>query len=393
MGKLTPDINKQVQDGRGGIMSVDPDGFLTKFPRVASTCTITIGGTITNADVLHVEFQYINGTKKRLDITVAGADTTSTLAAKLANAINADADLKAAGVKASVAAAVVTVSHDGPISLNSTLQSWARTGGVTVQVGGTATASDRLYVRVTNSKLTGSPLSVFSTVAGGESASTRATALRDAINANAALAALGIIATVSTDTVTIATPATLGGETTFAAWPWAAVMQTATIAGTITTSEVVSVTITGAGISGGAATASYTIQGGDTTATHVATGLAAAINAKSEFVAAGITATPAAAVVSIAVPAAVGPVTFTRGQGANTTNTLGGGPTSTTTKGAEPTETAVETAMSGGSGPVIPTRAFKFMYGSSLLSFQKGEPRIVTTDLLKALLSASSPIT
>ncbi len=77
----------------------------------ANQVTATIGGTVTAADTVGIAFTgpLISG-GKTVSYTVVGGDSTTTIAASVAAAINADATLVALGVSATSASAVVTIS-------------------------------------------------------------------------------------------------------------------------------------------------------------------------------------------------------------------------------------------------------------------------------------------
>lgn len=96
----------------GGTLSLQLVG--TNDPQVAAVnrYTITVGGTITNNDTLSVTVKNPNlaGGTEQVTITAVTADTTTTLAAKLAAAIVADANLAALGIGATSTAAVVTLT-------------------------------------------------------------------------------------------------------------------------------------------------------------------------------------------------------------------------------------------------------------------------------------------
>ncbi len=86
---------------------------------------------------------------------------------------------------------------------------------------------------------------------------------------------------------------------------------TATIGGTITSGDIVSLTFANSTISGLPATASYTVQGSDTTSA-IAVGMAASINASNVLANVGLTATSSGAVITITQP----------GSAANSTTTV-----------------------------------------------------------------------
>jgi biotin carboxyl carrier protein len=78
----------------------------------SSAPTVTVGGSVTAGDTLGLTFTGANLTGSPLtvsDVAVA-SDTTGTLAAGLAGAVNANAVLQAAGIKATSAGSVVSLS-------------------------------------------------------------------------------------------------------------------------------------------------------------------------------------------------------------------------------------------------------------------------------------------
>jgi phage tail sheath gpL-like len=79
----------------------------------ANLYTVTVGGTVTSTDVLTLTFanpNIVNGTEA-VAYTAQGGDTTTTIAAALAAAINADTILNGLGITATSAVAVVTVTY------------------------------------------------------------------------------------------------------------------------------------------------------------------------------------------------------------------------------------------------------------------------------------------
>lgn len=85
---------------------------------------------------------------------------------------------------------------------------------------------------------------------------------------------------------------------------------TATIGGSVTTGDVVTLKILSGNIHAGSESVSYTTVGGDTTTT-IATALAAAINADTVLNSIGVQATSAAAVITITFPSAVSNINAT----------------------------------------------------------------------------------
>ncbi len=94
----------------------------------------------------------------------------------------------------------------------------------------------------------------------------------------------------------------------------------ATVSGTPTTGDIVSVTVSSDGLPGGQETVSYTVAGGNTT-TDIATGIKNAINASSNLAAIGVTAISSAAVVTLATAGTT--YTSSTSGGATETLTLG----------------------------------------------------------------------
>ena len=177
----------------------------------------------------------------------------------------------------------------------------------------------------------------------GDTTTTIATKLATAINGNAALAAIGVTATSSTNTLRIQTysynnttftESVSGSETitltAFQGTPiyiannanWTSVVKpalttagytstelaaiaksvssyaTATITGSVAIGDVLKITVTDSALTTNPTTVSYTTISGDTT-TSIATKLATAINANSVLSAAGITATSSTNVLTL----------------------------------------------------------------------------------------------
>lgn len=73
----------------------------------------------------------------------------------------------------------------------------------TVVIGGSKTTADEITLIFTNSAISGSPVDIAYTVLVGDTLTTIATALKNAINSNIALMAAGISATASSETITV----------------------------------------------------------------------------------------------------------------------------------------------------------------------------------------------
>lgn len=376
------------------IVVQSPAEILEAHPRADASATITIGGSFTQDDTIKIRFAagILPNGEVLLSVTVASGDTAAVVASKAVAAINGNATLRDLGIVASSAAGVVTVKWPGPIAQASgvALEAWSDTPSTTIAVGGTATAGERIYAKFVNADLPGGAKAVYYEVQGGQTTTQMATGLKNAINADTDLAAEGITATSSGGTITVA----VGSEsptTIVSGWAYKAT-RTATVGGTVTASETVSITFTNANLPGGDTTVQYTVQGGDNEQA-VAAGLEAAIDGNSELQAAGITASSAAGVVTISIPATLhNTLTLSKQDGANTTLTLDAAPTETVTVSGNPTETATVGAFTGGSGPIIPIDTFSYVFGNALVEFRAGHPVLVPADLLAAMLADGLPI-
>lgn len=96
--------------------------------------TATLSGSIAASDVLNIIFtsSSLTGSPITVSVTASGIDTLTTLAAKFATAINANTVLKAAGVYATSAVAVVNIYSAAAISPAITYTSSVSPGSETV---------------------------------------------------------------------------------------------------------------------------------------------------------------------------------------------------------------------------------------------------------------------
>ena len=331
--------------------------------------------------------------------TVAG-DTTSTIATALVALINTSAALANAGITASAVGAVVSIFTAGADYIP-LITSWVN-GQWGVTFAGSTIAGDYVNVAITNAALPGGVHNVQYQVLAADTTLTKlAASVKNAINADATLAALAITATSSGAKATIAAPGAIGTLTTAANTNG---VETATISGTPTASETPSITITDAGLPGGAQTLTYTVQLADTNAS-IAAGFAALVAANAGCIASGITASAVGAVCSIA-SASPNQTTYSDTDSAHTTITLAGGPSETATAAGAATETATEanhtlgsevltvtSPMAGGSGPIIPTFNFQFNTGDGfMMDFWQNKPYLVDFLTLQKLVTQGMPI-
>lgn len=152
----------------GSMSTLSLQLYGTNDPLIAgdNAYTITIGGTITNGDTLTATFANASLPigSEAVTIPVVTADTTTTLATKLAAAINADANLLALGFSATSAAAVVTVSFPsfapGSGAAGNGVQANANLTQITISTTGSSTETGTVATTTTGTAL-GSAIAAF----------------------------------------------------------------------------------------------------------------------------------------------------------------------------------------------------------------------------------------
>lgn len=141
--QLTPAMDFPSSSGAGTLDVLAPSRYLTSYPRVDATVTLTIGGTITNLDTVAITFTntiipvigaQVGGLYKTAAYTVVTADTTTTVADAIESLVNLDPNLSALGIYATKAgtsnASRVVLRQSGPIG-NSTTVTATVTGAAT----------------------------------------------------------------------------------------------------------------------------------------------------------------------------------------------------------------------------------------------------------------------
>lgn len=301
----------------------------------------------------------------------------------------------------------------------------------TVTVGGTAKAGDVLNVTFTNAGIEDSPLTITYTLQSGDTLTTAATGLKNAINASVELAAANITATSASAVVTISAPTTLGsvtygqsvggtsptttltlgvGSTNQPATQTHKVVlyntdtngETATLTGTVTPGDVISLTITNSGgISGSPVTVSHTALVGDTL-TAIATSLAARINSNAALSSAGVTATAAGAVVTIDYWKSLGTVGFSSAVTGAQTETVTLGAVAGNVKNSPIVPSTLSMTINGsggtvtddGKGNLIFTPATSGISGtawSGTINYNTGEMSITVTNVTVASTATLVP--
>ncbi len=130
---LMPAFSLPVADGRGGLGYQTPNNALasSSMARAAASATATVGGTAAAGDVVSVTidnpvFERFGGAQT-ISVTV-GTDTLEQVAEALASGINDNPVCRGFGIRADVAADVVTIKHPGPVGNFTTL---SRVNGAT----------------------------------------------------------------------------------------------------------------------------------------------------------------------------------------------------------------------------------------------------------------------
>jgi len=385
------------------------------------TSTVTRGritGAITAGNVLTVTVtdQALTSGSKAINYTVVGGDTLSTIATKMAAAIAADADMINIGVTASANAAVLSIKSASP---NVTSYSASTSGGATASItlnatdnfvenaviAGTKKTGDILTITFKDPALSGGSKNVNYTVLAADTLTTIATALRNAINADTALQAIGVTATSTGTTITIRS--TSQNATTYAQSVSTGSTETISlsvnqngpvrigIGGSKTTGDAVSLVTYDAALSGGTRTTTYTVLAGDTLST-IASGLAAAINADTNLQGIGVSAAASGTVVTVQSNS-TNPTTYRGTTSTTATETiLIGLPTNgaqvlviggTKTTGDTLTVTVFDPQLSGGSKAVN----YVVQAGDTLASIATNMASAITADTdLQAIAVAAT---
>jgi hypothetical protein len=300
----------------GSSVAGTPTETLTLGTNVNGNITATVGGTITPGDVLSIvvsDIRFNNGPVTN-SYKVKTGDTTTTIAAGLSNAILANLGTVSTSLYPNFpyyptyAGNVVTInpfqnyanviyskSVTG-VPTETVTYSANFNGNTTATVGGTVTAGDVTSLTVYSAGLTGGSKTVSYTAAGGNTLTSIATGLRNAINADTSLAAIGVTATSSAAVVTIATAGTTyttstsGGATvTLTQGTNANGNSTVAVGGRVTAGNTATITTFNPTLPGGQQAVTFNIGASDTLVS-IAAGLASAINGNANLQTLGVTA-------------------------------------------------------------------------------------------------------
>jgi RHS repeat-associated protein len=191
----------------------------------------------------------------------------------------------------------------------------------TATITGTATPGNIVGIRVTDA-LFGPPETVQYTVQTGDTLSSIAAGLAAKINADVYISTFGISAAAASNVITFTSwslnstayaSAPVGSPTatiTIAAGPNPA--ETATLGGSVTAGNVLTITVFDSGLSGGQQSVNYTVQAGDTLST-IAQELAMAINANTQLQSISVSA------VWTGTNGVIGPIVSIKSDSPNTT--------------------------------------------------------------------------
>lgn len=280
-----------------------------------------IGGTVTANDIVTITVADpgLTGGSQAVNYTVQAGDTLAIIASSLAANITADASLQSLGVDASSNGAVINIKST---SRDVTTYSQSTSGGATatvtlgetgnfvesVVIAGSKTTGDVLTIDVYDSALSGGSQSVSYTVLAGDTLTTIATGLKNAINNDTNLSNLGVSATsagtvisirsTSVNATTYSQSKSSGATITIALSVNQNSDKTIVIGGTSTIGNSVTVTVYDKDLTGGSLSKVYYVQWNDTLTT-IASGVASAINADTNLQAIGVSATSSGTVVTV----------------------------------------------------------------------------------------------
>ncbi len=324
---------------------------LGQYCGVNGTQTATIGGTATTGDqlIVSVSNTALSGGVESASYTVpSGSPSTTTMASGVASAINGDTHLQAIGVTATSAGAVVTIAVNTTTYTTTNGSTELLTvypnvnGAATVAVSGAPTTSDVVKITIHNAALSTGSTQISYTVLSTDSLQTIASSLVSAINGNSSLQSLGVsaqntsaatlsstlsfkgspILAAGSNLVSVSglngdaltgssnyqvpvvgtafTASTAGGSETITFGPNTNGNSTATIGGTVSSGNQLTITAYLPSLVAGPESVTYGVSGGDTL-TSIAASLTSLINGDARMQSLGVSATSSAAVITISV--------------------------------------------------------------------------------------------
>ncbi|MBK9774265.1 MAG: LysM peptidoglycan-binding domain-containing protein [Candidatus Obscuribacter sp.] len=259
---------------------------------------------------------------------------------------------------------------------------------------GTVTTGNVLTITVTDSGLTGGSKAINYTVQSGDTLTTIATKMAEAITVDTDLQALtvsassngAIISIKSTSpNVTSFAASTSGGATTAIAMGVTDnFVENASIGGTKTTGDILTITVKDPALAGGSKNVNYTVLSGDTLTT-IATAIKNAINADASLTGIGVSATSVGTDITIK-STSVNATTYAQSVNAGSTETITlsinqngpmvAGISGTKTTGDTVTIVTYDSALSGGTRSVT----YTVLAGDTLATITAGIAAALNAD-------------
>ncbi|MBP6350409.1 MAG: LysM peptidoglycan-binding domain-containing protein [Candidatus Obscuribacter sp.] len=344
----SPNVTSFAASTSGGATTAIAMGVTDNFVESAS-----IGGTKKTGDILTITVKdpALAGGSKNVNYTVLAADTLTTIATAIKNAINADASLTAIGVSSTSVGTNITIkstsanatTYAQSVNAGSTetiTLSVNQNGPMVAGISGTKTTGDTVTIVTYDSALSGGTRSVTYTVLAGDTLATITSGIATALNADANLQGIGVSASASGQRLTITSnsinPTTYRVTTSATATEVVSLglppngVQTAVIGGTKTTGDVLTITTFDPALAGGSKAVSYTVLAGDTL-TSITTNMASAINADTALQAIAVTATSSGTVLNIK-SASANATTYTKSTSGGATETIALAPSTSVTQ-------------------------------------------------------------
>ena len=121
----------------GQVLAETPKDFNARYPRALASITMTVAGTLAQDDQLKVEIKLpaLSGGGIAKTIVLASGETATSVAQKIAKALNDDAILRSYGCYANSALGVVTFYWPGLLGNNVTVVRTILVGVGTITLG------------------------------------------------------------------------------------------------------------------------------------------------------------------------------------------------------------------------------------------------------------------
>lgn len=374
-------------------------GAFAIVPSTNGTVTETVGGTIHAGDIVTVSV-YDSGIPQNVAsalptgqrtyaYTVGAGDSTANIAHQLQLAISADTTLSGLGITASwtTGNSYFTIASS---SVNQTQYAQAvdPAGNETITLSGGPSETAPTAI------VAASPTTVSYTVQSTDTSLTiLAASIKNAINANTTLSNAGVAATSNSSygVVYLTAPTQFSiPSVTVGATGSPSPTETITtslagnifFAGTPATGDRVNVKVMSSALTGGSYNLQYKVLSTDTSASVLASSVAAAINSDPALSAAGIAATANGSIVSLTAPASAGTVSL-----ASSTN---GTITETITFSGNPGDTFQITAYDAGLPAGQKTESYTASTSDTATTIASALTGMLNTDMTGAGISAIS---